>query len=125
MTDPIPHGTQSGYGRFKCRCDDCKLAHRERVRLQRAARKARPIPPGVPHGDASTYGNYLCRCEPCKAAHAVVLRKQRESRRARLHEAPHGTISGYSSWGCRCPLCMEAGRRKAAQTKARRKRLKG
>jgi hypothetical protein len=29
---PIPHGTANGYQRYKCRCSDCRAAHRTNVK---------------------------------------------------------------------------------------------
>lgn len=38
---PIPHGTVSGYGNHKCRCDDCKKANSEYYKIYHQKNKER------------------------------------------------------------------------------------
>jgi hypothetical protein len=37
MAKDIPHGTEAGYGYYKCRCEECKAARREYTRKHREA----------------------------------------------------------------------------------------
>ena len=62
MGKRIPHGTTSGYGRHKCRCEACTTAHRERMRVYYAKRKAegRRLGAGRPR-----YKNFKGACQHC------------------------------------------------------------
>lgn len=43
ISGPIPHGTSSGYQRFRCRCDECRAAETARQRAWRARHRAGKI----------------------------------------------------------------------------------
>ena len=59
-----PSHNQYTYG---CRCDGCKVAHREYT----AQKRAEALAAGrLTHGKCSTY-DAGCRCEDCKAARQV------------------------------------------------------
>lgn len=61
------HGTENGYGNYKCRCDDCRRAHTASTTLAREARWEKGLPADSPlHGRKSTYFNYGCQCGPCR-----------------------------------------------------------
>ena len=68
----LPHGTQSGYSYWKCRCPECRAAARAWEARKRASRKARALAgdPAVPHGTVGGYSKWSCRCTECKAAAA-------------------------------------------------------
>ncbi len=71
------HGTIDGYNRHRCRCDECKAAHRERCITNRQRRLDQRIevdgkfysPIVERHGTTNGYRNYGCRCAGCTAAH--------------------------------------------------------
>ncbi|HSE44887.1 MAG TPA: hypothetical protein VLA89_06120 [Gemmatimonadales bacterium] len=70
------HGTIERYRsrKFKCRCDECRRANRERT----ASLKELEAPH---HGTYSGYINYGCRCQACKEAHRVTIRARRAAKR--------------------------------------------
>lgn len=69
------HG-ESAYQYRRCRCDHCRTAHNRRIRDERLARHARPIPADVVHGLAA-YGNWRCRCDICITAMNEYVRQRR------------------------------------------------
>lgn len=95
------HGTLNGYNYHKCRCPDCVMANRVRVKryydenpLQRELKKiydmthershqapdraTRALLPDDPrHGTVNAYDNWNCRCVPCKEAVASRNRVRR------------------------------------------------
>lgn len=68
---PLKHG-YTGYNRYKCRCDVCTQANRERNHRNTQRRtellQSGGAPKNLKHGTASTYGNWGCRCDPCTKA---------------------------------------------------------
>lgn len=65
----MPHGTNSRYTNHRCRCDECRQAHRDYAASRRRYAAAHPLPPDDPrHGTVVAYVHYLCRCERCKRA---------------------------------------------------------
>lgn len=71
-TSAATHGNSSTYDTYGCRCDECTLAHKNRMmatRLRRAAR-LKADPTLVKHGLRSTYVNWFCRCGPCTKVHS-------------------------------------------------------
>jgi len=64
------HGTISRYTNDKCRCDDCRAAHRRYSAKRRAQRREllQDDPTLVEHGRLSTYLNWGCRCTECTEA---------------------------------------------------------
>ncbi len=67
----IPHGTPSGYGNYRCRCDACRAAwtpYSRRVRRSAAAKAKQRGCPMEKHGTLSGYQYYGCRCQGCRAA---------------------------------------------------------
>lgn len=111
-----PHGQPATYARG-CRCDLCREAAVERVRLWRARVAAQPIAEDM-HGLRSTYVARGCRCDPCRAA-MRALRQDRKQRRP--PPAAHGKPSTYNNWGCRCEACSTAAAdaRRARRARAR------
>lgn len=69
----IPHGTADGYGRWHCRCNDCRDVYMRNRRAQRAARSRNPDPERIPHGTRNGYENWGCRCDAC---HKAVVDRQ-------------------------------------------------
>lgn len=67
---PITHGKASSYTNRKCRCEECREAHRVACREARE-RRAQRTPPPEAHGNPFTYGNWKCRCEACRKAWAA------------------------------------------------------
>lgn len=71
---PLPvddprHGTLDGYRKYKCKCEPCRGAWRERCREFKAARLALTLDPNDKrHGTVNFYSNYGCRCRPCTDA---------------------------------------------------------
>jgi hypothetical protein len=67
-----PHGTNSAYTNYGCRCDRCRAAHIAQDVDLRRRQAAEVAPSGVhpyaTHGTANGYSYYGCRCEPCTAA---------------------------------------------------------
>jgi hypothetical protein len=63
-----PHGQNSTYSNWGCRCDECRAAHGEKMIEDRASRIARVEAgsPDVPHGTRSGYSNWGCRCDECR-----------------------------------------------------------
>lgn len=76
----IEHGTEWGYSKRGCRCEECTRWNRLKARRQKADRNRRlkDDPSVVEHGRASTYGNWGCRCEPCTEAHSKQLYRRRK-----------------------------------------------
>lgn len=73
-----PHGVRWRYNRG-CRCELCKVAHRE---YMRSLRRSEPRT----HGTASAYTNYGCRCAECREA-VRVYRRELAARQRRKKEA--------------------------------------
>lgn len=68
----IKHGTINAYNNHKCRCEACKLAHREYQLVRVPIRKSKGLEPGDSrHGTYNGYANYGCRCEACKEANRI------------------------------------------------------
>lgn len=69
------HGTASTYrsGVYRCRCDDCRIAHTKRLAEEREIRRLRLLadPSLAPHGRVSTYTNWKCRCKKCSYANSA------------------------------------------------------
>lgn len=63
------HGTYSYYHNHKCRCDECKAAHRDHMRAWRERARTYPADQ-IPHG-VDGYRNYGCRCDTCRDAKAA------------------------------------------------------
>lgn len=81
---PPAHGTRGMYEKYKCKCDECRLALSQR----NAARRGRPIPTELSirltrprHGEPRTYTHYGCRCQLCRDA----LNASRREARARKY----------------------------------------
>lgn len=114
------HGTSRCYRRG-CRCQPCRAAASEEVRLRRwEARERRggaPAGRAAVHG-AHTYKNHHCRCNTCRAGHRAYTRDRRAARYAArvltdgrlVTPGPviHGRESTYSNHGCRCEPCTNA-----------------
>ena len=86
MADVIPHGTHGGYTNHRCRCDDCREAHRvghaasvARMRQRLASGEAQPV-----HGTPGAYCNWGCRCIPCTQAQAQAKARWRAARAVAL-----------------------------------------
>lgn len=79
MNDEPWHGTRGGYTNHHCRCDACRAALAQAVRVARARRKAAPTPDYV-HGTTNGYSNYGCRCTACRTAHADYAREHHRRR---------------------------------------------
>lgn len=80
------HGLASTYRSpaYKCRCAECREAHRQRF-LEENARRAERLahdPTLAEHGKYSTFTNWGCRCDKCTAAQSVENRRQYERRKA-------------------------------------------
>lgn len=118
------HGTSGGYGNHKCRCDDCREAHRVACSDRKENRLAERVDvngvmihPRATHGTANGYRNYGCRCDPCVAAgsrDSVGRTIDRSEERVEVDgrlvhmNAPHGTATGYNYYWCRCRPCTDA-----------------
>lgn len=119
----LSHGTQTVYW-YGCRCEECKIANKERCERNREAR-VKKDPGNIKHG-LSGYMNYRCRCPICKAAKAADTKspKHREyqrnwnaEQRRKLRESiaaggplPEGYKHGsrrVSQHGCPCSVCEE------------------
>jgi hypothetical protein len=61
---PYVHGTDRSYEYGGCRCDDCRAAHAERVKRNRAERLAAG---SLTHGTRSAW-DAGCRCAECRDA---------------------------------------------------------
>lgn len=97
--EPV-HGTESMYNNHGCRCDPCKKAAIEAVRI-RGGHKERVEPQ---HGTLTMYSNpYRCRCDLCKEARTQYARDKLGHKP--LQPTKHGTICMYNKHGCRCDLC--------------------
>jgi hypothetical protein len=71
-----PHGTRSRYNSRQCRCEDCRLANREYLRLH-------PKPASIPnhlHGTTNAYTHLGCRCDSCRTV-ATAARMAQSSKR--------------------------------------------
>jgi len=67
------HGTAGKYN-SGCRCAECKKAHRDKQRADRARRS--PDNPQCPHGTQGGYINWNCRCEACTKANTEACNKR-------------------------------------------------
>ncbi len=70
----ITHGTASGYGYHKCRCDKCRAYKADEARRLRESRRRERL--SAPHPFIS---GSKCQCESCCAARAAAT-KDRERR---------------------------------------------
>lgn len=126
------HGTVSGWVRDKCRCDECRDAHRTYVNTMYATRDPRGFGPvkqvellnivadGVTILDAAKRVGVskstvalLARARPefrrlLDQALDSGLRHQRARPTTRYHRgSPHGSMGAYDG-GCRCERCEQA-----------------
>lgn len=69
------HGTRGGYSNHRCRCTECREAHR----VAMAAWKAQAVHREPYRHDAAAYRNWGCRCEICTAANSAASRKTRQA----------------------------------------------
>ena len=73
----------SGYTQG-CRCDECRIAHRDYHRRSNAERRAivaaSGLPEGVAHG-CSAYSNWGCRCRTCTGAKSAWMRDYAKRRK--------------------------------------------
>lgn len=114
------HGTTNRYS-WGCRCNECRAAHRERMR----GLQGKPPPS---HG-YSGYRNYGCRCDVCREAHAEEMRSPKQTEYRRQWEQSvfgtvppkHGTRYIYVTYGCRCDACTAAATEHRRDQTARRK----
>ena len=68
--DSQPHGSDSTYTNYGCRCEQCRAAHAIKCAKSAEDRAARLAadPTIRPHGDRNTYTGWGCRCAECTAA---------------------------------------------------------
>lgn len=91
MTATIPHGTSSGYGYHKCRCDACRgwvressRARRERQRraqeaaVQAAEKQALDEALGLLHEPPGGCGWHVIRCRHCRWIAKYRTRQQQQ-----------------------------------------------
>lgn len=72
------HGTESGYTRGGCRCDECKAARAVSNARWRARRRGEYIPEiVVNHGTLTAFLDNKCRCASCVAMAEGRARKIR------------------------------------------------
>lgn len=124
----LPHGTRTGYRRWRCRCELCQEAKRRydaqsaraggRRWLAQAAAQAE-AGASIPHGTLIAYKDYRCRCEECRAANRAYYQEWRRKAQGE-GRVPHGTVTGYSNWGCRCEPCTAANSEYRKRRKERR-----
>jgi len=76
------HGKRSTYNKYKCRCDKCRAANTDYLRLSRIRKLAKLTDDSHLHGTRNAYMNMKCRCERCKKANTEYQR----ARRIRLKE---------------------------------------
>ena len=119
---PVPHGTHSGYSRYRCRCDECKAAgsayHRayyERNRERKLAAGARRYAANSEVLAAAQRERYAANAErertAARARYAANPDKYKDAaaaRRVRGVPIPHGTLYGYAEDFCRCAECKAA-----------------
>ncbi len=86
----IVHGTYDGYLNHGCRCDECRQAHTDYMRIR---------------------NHRTGRCRP----RAEVFAERRATAEARGN---HGTESRYEL-GCRCTVCREGVRQARARRRAK------
>lgn len=73
----IPHGTDTGYDHHRCRCDECRKAHRVVVRARTERRRLNLTEED--HGKVSSYQHCGCRCELCKKAWREYMQWRRDN----------------------------------------------
>lgn len=82
MDKRIPHGTTTGYGhRYRCRCDDCRRAQREYMRVYYAKRKAEGRPMGRGRQRNKTF---VGTCEHCGSEFRAEQQQPLCSRRCHM-----------------------------------------
>lgn len=131
----LEHGIK-GYQLF-CRCDECKTARREYVRLnleknnKHLVETGNFLNPKVTHGSISAYKLHGCRCELCKDVNCksnLTGKKRSAEHLLKTGEfisskVKHGDVNAYEYHGCRCEVCKSA--YKKAQQKYARKGKNG
>jgi hypothetical protein len=108
----IPHGTDSSYSNFRCRCSECRQAHAQYKKSLRAKHanslgiKQKTRRPTMEHGTLSMYKRGGCRCGECKKASSEywanyykenISRKISGTLRRRLSRAVGRRIRGGSA----------------------------
>ena len=82
------HGTPTGYGNNRCRCDPCTDAWAAYSVTARHARRARGLPAGDRrHGTDNGYSNYGCRSTTCAQDGAYGCVQARADTRASEQQA--------------------------------------
>jgi hypothetical protein len=104
MAKDIPHGTLSGYGTHKCRCDDCRAANTEYTRRRREA-------------DPETYATYRRRTyEANREKSAEYSRRRREAdpgyRRRQYEATREKTAENTRRWRAENPEKVKENRRR-------------
>jgi len=83
--DDPRHGKASTYNRFRCKCEKCTAAWREKCKEMKDARLAMTKDENDPrHGTPNFYGNYGCRCERCTLAWREVGTPRQKARRDKI-----------------------------------------
>lgn len=83
--DDPRHGKASTYNRFRCKCEKCTLAWREKCKEMKDKRLAAVKDENDPrHGTPNFYGNYGCRCDRCTVAWRAVGTPRQQARREKL-----------------------------------------
>lgn len=107
----VPHGTNTGYTSYQCRCDECKNARKVYMNEYRVRRREQTAYEDIPHGSEHGYKFYTCRCDECVKAHRNHKARERRGRiKDEFDEFPHGTATGYQNHRCRCLECRKAQR---------------
>lgn len=88
------HGTENGYNRYKCRCNECRSAHSlygKKRRLDNSEKiqqnllfKIKVGP--TKHGTVRGYLEYRCRCTECKAEYSIYCKQRRLKQKAKHPE---------------------------------------
>lgn len=87
LTLSFKHGTDYGYTTKKCRCSECREAHRLKVQALRDRNRAPKRLPEINHGTEWAYRKRLCRCVVCVRAQKKRVKDKYRQKLAKLGKA--------------------------------------
>lgn len=83
--DDPRHGKASTYNRYRCKCEKCIKAWRDKCKEMKDQRLAMTKDESDPrHGTPNFYGNFGCRCERCTLAWRAVGTPRQKARRDKI-----------------------------------------
>jgi hypothetical protein len=118
--DDPRHGKASTYNRFRCKCEKCTAAWRDKCQEMKDKRLAAVKDENDPrHGTPNFYGNYGCRCERCTLAWRAVGTPRQKARRDKLAREAATTTGAAAKAPAKATPAKKAPAKAASKPKAK------